>query len=220
MNVRWIFIFGCLGSTAFAQEGQDVSVPQATAFHAQHQMHGMPSGEETLPQDCERVSEDLIFTVKAGVEYASANSEKVFGYSQYDFRASPCARVTINFHNEDDVRHQWMLHGLPRYLYSQGMFHLEAEGGGRVSGSFIVPSDDATYLVHCDITTHTEKGMKAQLRVGNGTGNLWSVPGVSADFNRDISDPINASTLFASILLALSGVLLTLVVLKRINLKI
>jgi hypothetical protein len=32
---------------------------------------------------------------------------------------------------------------------------------------------------------HMEKGMKAQLVVGKGSGNLWAIPGVSADFNRD-----------------------------------
>ena len=74
-----------------------------------------------------------------------------------------------------------MLHGLPKYLYPQGMFHMELNGRGQTTGSFIVPSDDRTYLVHCDIPQHTEKGMKAQLKVGKGSGNLDSVPGVSGD---------------------------------------
>jgi hypothetical protein len=64
------------------------------------------------------------------------------------------------------------------------MFHMEASGGHTVSGSFIVPSDEKTYLVHCDITQHMEKGMKGQLRVGGGSGDLWAVPGVSSGFRR------------------------------------
>ncbi len=142
----------------------------------------MNSNTDKLPQDCQEISEDVSFTVNAGTKYALPNSNRVFGYSQYEFHAPPCSRVTIHFTNEDDVRHQWMLHGLPRYLYPQGMFHLEASGGQHVMGSFIVPSDNATYLVHCDMTQHMEKGMKAQLVVGKGNGDLWSVPGVSADF--------------------------------------
>jgi len=48
-----------------------------------------------------------------------------------------------------------------------------------------VPGDDKTYLVHCDMAQHMEKGMKAQLKVGRGSGDLWAVPGVSNGFIRD-----------------------------------
>ena len=47
-----------------------------------------------------------------------------------------------------------------------------------------MPSDDQTYLVHCDMTQHMEKGMKGQLIVGAGSGNLWSIPGVSREFRQ------------------------------------
>ena len=82
--------------------------------------------------------------------------------------------------NEDSVRHQWMVHGLPKYLYPQGMFHLETGGKTTRDGIFIVPSDDATYLAHCDIAQHMEKGLKAQIVVGRGAGNLSSVPGITS----------------------------------------
>jgi hypothetical protein len=44
----------------------------------------------------------------------------------------------------------------------------------------ILPPGDKTYLVHCDIAQHMEKGMKAQLKVGKGDGDLPSIPGVTA----------------------------------------
>jgi len=81
--------------------------------------------------------------------------------------------------NEDYVRHQWMIHGLPRYLYPEGMFHLEVNGLARKTGTFIVPSAQKTYLVHCDVAQHMEKGMKAQLKVGGGDGDLPSIPGIT-----------------------------------------
>jgi hypothetical protein len=87
--------------------------------------------------------------------------------------------------NEDHVRHQWMLHGLPRYLYPEGMFHLEVSGAGEGSGTFIVPSVKKTYLVHCDVPQHAEKGMKAELTVAGGDGDLPSIPGVSAAVEPD-----------------------------------
>lgn len=89
-------------------------------------------------------------------------------------------KVTVTFINEDNVRHQWMLHGLPRYLYPEGMFHIEVNGPGRKSGTFIVPSAKKTYLGHCDVAQHTEKGMKAQLKVGGGNGNLPSILGITS----------------------------------------
>jgi hypothetical protein len=78
-----------------------------------------------------------------------------------------------------------MIHGLPKYLYPAGMFHIEAMGGSRQAGTFIVPAEDRTYLIHCDIAQHMEMGMRGQLVVGAGSGDLWGVPGVSDDFYRD-----------------------------------
>ncbi|NIW24581.1 MAG: copper oxidase [Gammaproteobacteria bacterium] len=145
----------------------------------------MNANENILPRDCDSISTDHAFTVHAGAEYAEAYPGTTFGYDQRELLVEPCSRVTVTFVNDDEVRHQWMVHGLPRYLYPGGMFHLEASGGASQTGSFIVPSDDRTYLVHCDLTQHMEKGMKAQVVVGSGSGDLWAIPGVSRGFNRD-----------------------------------
>jgi hypothetical protein len=77
-----------------------------------------------------------------------------------------------------------MVHGLPKYLYPAGMFHIETSGGTQMKGTFIVPSDDRNYLIHCDMAQHMEKGMRGQLVVGKGSGDLWGVPGVSDEFYR------------------------------------
>jgi hypothetical protein len=83
-----------------------------------------------------------------------------------------------------------MMHGLPKYLYPKGMFHLEVSGPGKISGTLILPPGDKTYLVHCDIAQHMEKGMKAQLKVGKGDGDLPSIPGVTAYV---VADDYNAT---------------------------
>ncbi len=166
----------------------------------------MNANAETPPRDCEQVSTDHAFTVHAGAEYADGYPGTTFGYSQREFVVEPCSRVTVTFVNDDDVRHQWMVHGLPRYLYPGGMFHVEANGGTSQTGSFIVPSDDRTYLVHCDLTQHMEKGMKAQLVVGRGSGDLWAIPGVSRGFNRDSYLPSGTGVLM--ILAAALGIAL------------
>jgi plastocyanin len=161
------------------------------ATHDMSQHHGMIMNADAtaLPRDCEQIAAEHAFTIHAGAEYAVDFPGNVFGYSEHELSVEPCSRVTVTFVNDDQVRHQWMVHGLPRYLYPGGMFHLEANGGESQTGSFIVPSDSRTYLVHCDLTQHMEKGMKAQLVVGRGDGDLWAVPGISGNFNRDAYSP-------------------------------
>ena len=144
----------------------------------------MNENRDTLPAGCSDVSRDHQFTIRAGRKYADDEHGMTFGLSQAEVRVSPCSRVTIEFINEDEVRHQWMVHGLPKYLYPTGMFHIEAMGGQSQTGTFIVPPEDRNYLIHCDMSQHMEKGMRGQLVVGRGSGDLWSVPGVSDAFYR------------------------------------
>ena len=173
--------------------------PIAMQSHEGHQQSPggvvMNQNEENLPRDCLALSGDVALEVRAGADWARDLPGDTFSYDAHEWQAPPCSRVTVSLKNEDQVRHQWMVHGLPRYVYPGGMFHLEAEGGETVSGTFIVPGDDKTYLVHCDIAQHMEKGMKAQLVVGKGSGDLWSVPGISDDFVRDSYFP-NAASLW------------------------
>lgn len=142
---------------------------------------GMVMGQNTsrLPDGCEGVVEDKEITVKAGRKYSQAYPGTVFGFDQHQWEFKPCTRLTVHFINEDTIRHQWMMHGLPKYIYHQGMFHLELTGRGSISGTLILPKEENTYLVHCDIAQHMEKGMKAQLKVGKGSGDLPSIPGVT-----------------------------------------
>lgn len=168
---------------------------QDQPHHAGHRMSvdadgmTMNANRDTLPEDCSRISAEHHFEVRAGRRYAGGHPGSMFSFDTRELQVEPCSRVTITLVNEDDVRHQWMLHGLPRYLYPGGMFHLEAAGGQSRTASFIVPSDERTYLVHCDLTQHMEKGMKAQLKAGRGSGDLWSVPGVTGDLRTAKTNP-------------------------------
>lgn len=168
----------------------------------------MNTNSDRLPPGCPAVRRDYAFTVHAGTGYAAPFPGNVFGMSQHEFRVEPCSRVTFTFINEDAIRHQFMIHNLPRNLYPQGMFHLEAAGGASKTGTLIVPSGDKTYLVHCDIAQHMEQGMKGQLVAGGGSGDLSSVPGVSARFRTDTYRPkgqllLAAAGAFALVLLGL-----------------
>jgi hypothetical protein len=93
-----------------------------------------------------------------------------------------------------------MIHGLPGYLYPEGMFHLELYGEGQLQASLILPSQKKTYLVHCELPQHMEKGMKAQLKVDGGDGDLPSIPGISKPVKADVY-PVDWTRLSVSVLL-------------------
>ena len=179
--MRWrglIAFAAMLAGTSFAQNhsDHDMAVDRAGVV--------MNENLSALPRGCDEISRDYQLTIRAGRAYARGVPGMTFAMSEHDVRVEPCSRIEVTFVNEDDVRHQWMVHGLPKYLYPAGMFHLEASGGQRVTGTFIVPGEDRSYLVHCDIAQPMEKGMRGQLVVGSGSGDLWGVTGVSDQFYR------------------------------------
>ncbi len=159
--------------------------------HLMEMTGGMVMGQNTdkLPGGCDKIAETKEVTVHAGHKYAEKFPGRMYAFDTQEFNFKPCTKLTVHFVNEDHVRHQWMMHGLPKYLYPKGMFHLEVSGPAKVSGTLILPPGDKTYLVHCDIAQHMEKGMKAQLKVGDGDGDLPSIPGVTAP---NVPDDYNA----------------------------
>lgn len=155
----------------------------------------MGMNKDTLPPGCSRVSEDVNITVRAGLKYAKEYPGTMFGFDSHEWRVKPCTRLTVTFINEDRIRHQWMMHGLPKFIYDKGMFHLEATGPSKITGTLILPSEDKTYLVHCDIAQHMEKGMKGQLIVGRGSNPFPSIPGITDlaipdDYGPKVSDSV------------------------------
>ena len=156
---------------------------------------GMIMGQntDTLPGGCDKIAADEEITVHAGHKYSEKFPGRMFAFDIQEYQFKPCTRLTVTFINDDSVRHQWMMHGLPKYLYPKGMFHMEITGPAQIKGTLIFPPNDKTYLVHCDISQHMEKGMKAQLKIGKGSGDLPSIPGVTAyviqdDYSDSIAD--------------------------------
>ena len=150
--------------------------------HLMDMTGGMVMGQntDTLPGGCDSIAAVKEITVHAGHKYAEKFPGRMFAFDVQEYQFEPCTKLTINFINDDSVRHQWMMHGLPKYLYPKGMFHLEVTGPGKISGTLIFPPGDKTYLIHCDIAQHMEKGMKGQLKIGKGDGDLPSIPGLTA----------------------------------------
>jgi uncharacterized cupredoxin-like copper-binding protein len=145
----------------------------------------MNANPDKLPRDCPKISETVDISIHAGQKHALKFSGKMFAFDNQEWNVKPCAKINITFTNDDQIRHQLMIHGLPGYLYPEGMFHLELYGKGELKASLIVPSQKKTYLVHCELPQHMEKGMKAQLKVDGGDGDLPSIPGLTAAIKSD-----------------------------------
>lgn len=144
----------------------------------------MNANPDRLPRDCKAISETVELTIRAGREHAKKYPGRMFAYDQQEWNVKPCAKLNITFINDDHIRHQMMIHGLPGYLYPDGMVHLELFGHGQLKASMIVPGRKTTYLMHCELPQHQEKGMKAQLKVDGGDKDFPSIPG--------LTDPVRA----------------------------
>ncbi|MDP3332577.1 MAG: copper oxidase [Methylococcaceae bacterium] len=146
----------------------------------------MNANRDKLPRDCTKITGDVDITIRAGHKHADKFNGKMFAFDNQEWDVAPCTRINITFINDDQIRHQLMIHGLPGYIYPQGMFHLELYGQGELKASLIMPALKKTYLVHCELAQHMEKGMKAQLKVDGGDGDLPSIPGISEPVKADI----------------------------------
>ncbi len=190
MKLVSVSVFAALFALpAFAQDYQDHDgmLMNHGDGHLMDMAGGMVMGNnpDKLPGGCDKIAETKEITVHAGHKYAEKFPGRMFAFDTQEFQFKPCTKLTVHFINDDNVRHQWMMHGLPKYLYPKGMFHLEVSGPAKISGTLILPPGDKTYLVHCDIAQHMEKGMKAQLKVGKGDGDLPSIPNVTANIVTD-----------------------------------
>jgi len=172
------------------------------------------SNTEHLPPDCEAISEEVSVTVRAGTGHVSAVGSQVFAYDQPLLEAAPCSRVTVTLVNEDAVRHQWVLSGLPGDLYAGGVLHLEANGGQRVTGSVILPGAAARYPVSCTLAEHAAHGMLAALVVGEeavpAVQARWPLPGWTVAAGQEPGLPAGALLLVLAMALTSGSLLLTL----------
>jgi plastocyanin len=176
-----LFLFIASSVQAIEIEDHDSILMEHGGGHMMDMGGGMVMGQNTdrIPDGCSGIAATKEITVRAGRKYAKKFPGRTYAFDVQEYQFEPCTKLTVNFINEDNIRHQWMMHGLPGYLYPKGMFHLEVTGPGKISGTLILPPGDKTYLVHCDLAQHMEKGMKGQLKVGKGSGDLPSIPGVT-----------------------------------------
>ncbi len=130
---------------------------------------------DRLPPGCTSIAEEAHITVRAGTKYAARFPGVVYSFDNRSWSFPACTRLTVTFINEDAVRHQFMPHG----AWPNGFFLLEGEDSEPVTGTFILGSEPHTLMVHCGLPQHQQKGMKAQILVAGGVGDVPNIPGVS-----------------------------------------
>lgn len=130
---------------------------------------------DRAPPGCDAIDGTREVTVRGGTGHAATG--EAFGYDTERVRVQPCTRLVVTFVNEDAVRHQLMVHGLPTEIHPMGMFTLEVDGPGRVTGAFVTPARNYTLHTHCSLPQHTEKGMEMRVVVGDGSTGLVGAPG-------------------------------------------
>jgi len=121
---------------------------------------------DALPPGCDGIAGERSVRIHGGVEYADGG--EMFSFDRDRLELDRCTRVTVTFVNEDAVRHQWMLHGLPTEVYPMGMFNVEVDGPGSATGTFITHGEDVTLNTHCSLPQHEQKGMQMTVVVGEG----------------------------------------------------
>lgn len=119
-----------------------------------------------LPPGCDELAGERNVTVVGGVSHSEAG--EMYAFERDRLELEPCTAVTVTFVNEDTVRHQWMVHGLPAETYPMGMFTIEVNGPGAVTATFVTPGDDVTLDTHCSLPQHEQKGMAMTVVVGEG----------------------------------------------------
>lgn len=132
---------------------------------------------DELPPGCEELAGEEHITVHGGRPFAEQFNGAVFTFDNRSWEVPSCTKLTVTFVNEDQIRHQFMVHGT--YPFDMGFFQIEVTGPGEDTGTFITGPDQESLLVHCGVRQHQQKGMKAELLVDGGVGHLPNIPGIS-----------------------------------------
>jgi hypothetical protein len=121
-----------------------------------------------LPPGCEAIRGERQLTVDAGREYAADGD--AFGYDLDSVTAPPCTRLVVTLTNHDDVRHQWVVDGLPTAAYPGGYVAIEVADRGSVTAAFVTPGQPGTYEGLSTLPQHEQHGMRLPLVVtGDGS---------------------------------------------------
>ncbi len=140
---------------------------------------------EELPPGCEEVSGDADVTVSAA---SAGYGYPLFEYHPPSVEVDACERVTVTFESQTRVRHQWIVRGLPEDTYPDGYFGVEVDGATEESATFITPGEQVTLPVESSVGSQSESGLRGQVKVDGGDGDVDGIPGLTQHGWREADD--------------------------------
>ena len=151
---------------------------------------------DALPPGCDAVDGERRLTVDAGREYADTGD--AFGYDLDTVTAPACTRLVVTLVNHDDVRHQWVVDGLPAETYPGGFVAIEVADRGSVTASLVTPSQPGTYEGLSTLPQHEQHGMRLPLVVtGDQQNETTPTPATSGESGGSAPGPGPALALLA-----------------------
>ena len=158
---------------------------------------------DSLPAGCEAVRGERRLTIDAGREYAADGD--AFGYDLDTVTAPACTRLVVTLVNHDDVRHQWVVDGLPTDTYPGGYVAIEAADRGSVTAAFVTPSQPRTYEGLSTLPQHEQHGMRLPLVV-TGDGPSETATTASDESGGSVPGPGPVLALLALVVTALLAI--------------
>lgn len=157
---------------------------------------------ETVPPGCDEVEGSETVTVRV---LSSGSGYPLYEYEPKTVEVGACTELELTLFNENRVRHQYVVRGLPEETYPGGYFGIETEGKAVQSGSLITPADSTTLPVESTVSGQAGAGLRGQIKVAGGDGDTPGVPGVTSHGWEGSGD---TETPFGSFLFGLGGFLL------------
>lgn len=157
---------------------------------------------EAAPPGCEAVEgedEVSVAAVSGGAGYP------LYEYSPTVIETEACTRLSVTFESSTRVRHQFVVEGLPEEVYTDGYFGIEADSGAEETATFVTPAEDTTLAFESKVGKQPDSGLRGQIVVGEGNGDVDGVPGVTKDDWNDDGGSLPTAEAAAAVLGIVAG---------------
>jgi len=158
--------------------------------------------DDTAPPGCEAIEGEKEVNV---VAVSEGTGYPLYEYSPKVVETEPCTRLSVTFESSTRIRHQFVVEGLPEEVHPDGYFGIEADGGAEETATFVTPGEDTTLPVESTVGNQADSGLRGQIVLGEGDGDIDGVPGVTKDGWRESGDRLPAAEIVATVFGIVAG---------------
>lgn len=131
---------------------------------------------DEAPPGCDGITGERLVEVTA---VSGNDGYPLFEYQPTVIETEPCTRLTVTFSSQTRIRHQFVVRGLPEETYPGGQFGIEADAGAEETATFVTPAEDTTLPFESTVGSQAKSGLRGQIVVGEGDGDVEGIPGVT-----------------------------------------